>query len=89
MKKTTKKTQKKKVHVQYFALLREQAEKQSETILTEAENAQDLYQELSNRYGFSLKTTEIRVAINEEFQGLSMTLSTEDSVVFIPPVAGG
>jgi molybdopterin-guanine dinucleotide biosynthesis protein A len=77
------------INVQYYALLREQAGRNSESLITTAATARDLYQELSARYPFTLAPEMLRVAINSEFGHWGQRLRDGDSVVFIPPVAGG
>jgi sulfur-carrier protein len=79
----------KTIHLQYFAVLREQRGLGSETIETSANTAQELYQEISARYHFTFPIEILKVAINDEFQQLGSELHSGDSVVFIPPVAGG
>jgi molybdopterin converting factor subunit 1 len=78
-----------RVTVQYFALLREQAGRGSETLETRARTPRELYGELARRYPFSLDAAQLRVAINSEFGDWSASLRDGDAVVFIPPVAGG
>jgi molybdenum cofactor guanylyltransferase len=75
--------------VQYYALLREQAGRREETLLTSARTPAELYAELSRRYPFSLPAEMLRVAINSEFRDWATPLQEGDAVVFIPPVAGG
>jgi molybdenum cofactor guanylyltransferase len=77
------------VTVQYYALLREQAGRREEALVTGARTARELYAELAQRHPFSLDTTVLRVAINGEFGDWAAPLADGDSVVFIPPVAGG
>jgi molybdopterin-guanine dinucleotide biosynthesis protein A len=77
------------INVQYYALLREQAGRSSESLLTNAATPRDLYQELKGRYPFSLAPEMLRVAVNSEFGDWEQRLAEGDSVVFIPPVAGG
>ena len=77
------------ITVQYYALLREQAGRREETLLTAARTPGELYAELSGRYPFSLAPEVLRVAINSEFRDWSTPLAEGDAVVFIPPVAGG
>jgi molybdopterin-guanine dinucleotide biosynthesis protein A len=77
------------INVQYYALLREQAGRSSESLLTRAATPRDLYQELKGRYPFSLAPEMLRVAVNSEFGDWAQRLAEGDSVVFIPPVAGG
>lgn len=79
----------KKIRVQYFALLREQAGRSQESLATTAGTPRELYEELRARYPFSLPPEMLRVAVNTEFGDWSQPLSDGDAVVFIPPVAGG
>jgi molybdopterin synthase sulfur carrier subunit len=77
------------VHVQYFAILREQRGLSRESLTTSAATAVELYTELQARHGFSLPADRLRVAINDEFMAWSTPLRDGAAVVFIPPVAGG
>jgi molybdenum cofactor guanylyltransferase len=77
------------INVQYYALLREQAGRSSESLVTTAGTPHELYQELRARYPFSLAPEMLRVAVNSEFGAWEQQLAEGDSVVFIPPVAGG
>ena len=79
----------KRIKVQYYAILREQAGRSDESIVTAAHTPRDLYNELKSRYPFSLAPEMLRVAVNAEFSEWSQRLADGDSVVFIPPVAGG
>ncbi|HEY4211996.1 MAG TPA: NTP transferase domain-containing protein [Steroidobacteraceae bacterium] len=79
----------KKLKVQYYALLREQAGRSEESVTTSARTPRELYTELKARYPFSLAPEMLRVAVNAEFGDWQQPLSDGDSVVFIPPVAGG
>jgi molybdopterin converting factor subunit 1 len=77
------------IAVQYFAILREQRGLDAETLRTGAKTPQALYEELRARHGFTLPPDRVRAAVNEEFAAPSAALKTGDTVVFIPPVAGG
>jgi len=77
------------VRLEYFALLREQRGLGAETVETGAATARDLYRELASTYGFTLGVERVRVAINNEFASWDRPLAANDTVVFIPPVAGG
>lgn len=79
----------KSIKVQYYALLREQAGRSEEAVTTGARTPRELYDELKARYPFSLAPEMLRVAVNAEFGEWSQPLADGDSVVFIPPVAGG
>ena len=82
-------TSDKHIKVQYYALLREQAGRSDEALVTGARTPRELYEELKARHPFSLAPEMLRVAVNAEFAEWSQTLADGDSVVFIPPVAGG
>jgi molybdopterin converting factor subunit 1 len=77
------------IHVQYFALLREQAGRASEAIETAARTPAELYEEVLRLHAFTLPRSMLRVAVNDEFGEWSQSLQPGDRVVFIPPVAGG
>lgn len=76
------------IRVEYFAILREKVGKSAEDLQTSAETAGALFDELAARYGFSGRAS-MKVAINDEFSDWNASLTDGDSVVFIPPVAGG
>jgi molybdopterin-guanine dinucleotide biosynthesis protein A len=77
------------IRVQYYALLREQAGRSTETLATRARTPRELYAELAGKYPFTLPAEMLRVAVNAEFGDWSQPLKAGDAVVFIPPVAGG
>ncbi len=77
------------ITIRYFAILRDQRGLAFETIETDAQTASDLYDRLAERHGLTLPRDRLRVAVNEEFADWSAALAANDTVVFIPPVAGG
>ena len=77
------------VHVQYFAILREQRGLSAETLTTSAPSLTALYDELRARHKFTLPADRIRAAVNDAFVPSSSPLREGDRIVFIPPVAGG
>ena len=79
----------KKITLQYFAVLREQAGCSEEHLETAATTPAELYTEAQAKHGFTLPLSMLRVAVNEEFRDWSSPLEPNDRVVFIPPVAGG
>jgi molybdopterin-guanine dinucleotide biosynthesis protein A len=79
----------KRLRIQYFAVMREQAGRSEESIDTSAATPADLYRELTARYGFTLQREQLKVAVNGEFSEWWRSLTYGDDVVFIPPVAGG
>jgi len=76
------------ITVEYFAVLREHAGKAKEQVDTGAATPADLYAELHDRYRFPELQT-LKVAINDDFSDMQTALNDGDTVVFIPPVAGG
>ena len=75
--------------MQYFALLREQAGRNEETVVSKAKDARELYEELRQTRNLKLRPEQLRVAINENFGDWSQLLQEGDAIVFLPPVAGG
>jgi molybdopterin-guanine dinucleotide biosynthesis protein A len=75
--------------VRYFAVLREQAGRSTEQLETQAATPRELYDELRRRRGLTLAPEFLRVAVNDEFGDWRSPLSDGDTVVFLPPVAGG
>lgn len=75
--------------LQYYAQLREQAGASSEQVSTAAASLRELYEELRARHGFSLPVDALKVAVNAKFSDWNRPLAEGDTVVFIPPVAGG
>jgi len=79
----------KTVRIQYYAILREQAGRSDETLDTSAGTPAELYAELRQRHQFQLGPAQLKVALNSEFSDWQTPLKHGDTVVFIPPVAGG
>ena len=77
------------LRVRYFAVLREQAGRSSEELETQASTPGELYEELRRRRGLTLTREFLRVAVNDEFSDWRSLLADGDTVVFLPPVAGG
>lgn len=79
----------KTLRIQYYAILREQAGRSEETMDTSAATPAELYAELRQRHPFQLAPAQLKVALNSEFSDWQTPLKHGDTVVFIPPVAGG
>lgn len=79
----------KKIHICYYAALQEQRGLKQETLETMAATAQDLYEELKSKFHFNFPSNLLKIAINNEFVYWTTPLKSGDSIVFIPPVAGG
>ncbi|HEY0940083.1 MAG TPA: NTP transferase domain-containing protein [Steroidobacter sp.] len=77
------------LRIQYYAILREQAGRSEETLDTTAATPAELYDELRRRHPFQLTPSQLKVALNSEFSDWQAPLRHGDTVVFIPPVAGG
>lgn len=78
----------KTINIEYFAVLRERTGMAGEAVATAADTPQQLFVELTQRHGFP-PLESMKVAINDEFGDMQTALQDGDSVVFIPPVAGG
>lgn len=78
-----------KVHVRYFAVLRDRRGLAEETLEFEGQTARQLADHLIGKHQFDLPSPLIRVAINGAFVNDDTALRDGDSVVLIPPVAGG
>jgi molybdopterin converting factor subunit 1 len=78
-----------RLRLRYFASLREETGRSTETIETAAATPAALYAELAGRYGLRLAQAQLQVAVNAAFADWDRPLADDDEVVFIPPVAGG
>lgn len=79
----------KKINIQYFALLREQAGLEKETLDVSCKTYGELYEFLKEKHQFTLPLGMVQVAVNDEFSLIDLEISEGARVVFIPPVAGG
>ncbi len=79
----------KKVHVIYYALLRQERGMAEETVDSHAASARELFHELKTLHGFKLSETHVKVAINSKMASWDTPFESGDTVLFIPPVAGG
>ena len=75
--------------IRYFAILREQRGLAGEQLATSAATPRALYEELKEQHGFTLPAESVRAAVDGEFVSHDLPLKDGQSVVFIPPVAGG
>ena len=78
-----------KVTIHYFAMLREQARRDTETRETNAATVAELYAELTQAHGFTMPAGNLRAAVNDALVRMDTPLKDGDEVTFIPPVAGG
>ena len=78
-----------KVTIKYFAAIREATGKNEEVVHTTAKNPSELLRQLKQQYAIDFKEDNLKVALNEEYVSFSSPLKERDTVVFVPPVAGG
>lgn len=78
-----------RVHVRFFAVLREQAGCTDVTLETAARTPAELYAELQGRYPLTFPARLLRVAVNGGYADMDRAFADGDRIVFIPPVAGG
>ena len=81
--------QAKTVQIRYYALLKEERGLSAEQIVTEATTLGQLYDEMRERFALSLPRDRMSVAVNDCFANWSDHICDRDSIVFVPPVAGG
>lgn len=79
----------KQLQILYFASLAEQANKDEEAIMFTGHDLSELYEQLSQQYGFSLQQNKLTVAINHQMTDWTAPIHHGDIIAFIPPVAGG
>lgn len=79
----------KTVTVEYFAQLRERSGVDREVVVTSARTVSELYAELQAWHGFTLPSSLLKVAVNAAFARWEDPIGVGDTIVFIPPVAGG
>jgi molybdopterin converting factor subunit 1 len=79
----------KEITLIYFAKIRQLTNVDREIISTSAISAREVYLELQKKYEFNFPENYLKVAINEEYSSFETVLKNGDTLVFIPPVAGG
>lgn len=77
------------VTVRYFAKLKEEAGRASETLDTSATTVAGLWDDVVRLHGFTLAADLVRAAQDDEFCPWDASLVPGTEVVFMPPVAGG
>ncbi len=78
-----------KISITYYAMFREEAGQNGETVETENSDAVVLFDRLKEKYDFSMCRSHVRLAVNDAFVDWNTPLNDGDQLVFIPPVAGG
>ncbi len=83
----------KKVHIKYFASIREAIGHSTEVLDTEAATLGDLRAELLARGGVYAEVLApgraVRMALNQVMAGEGAALPSQAEVAFFPPVTGG
>ncbi|MFQ6004264.1 MAG: MoaD/ThiS family protein [Woeseia sp.] len=79
----------KSITVCYFAIFREHAGTDEETVTLNAETAGDVFEQLKDRHGSSEPLGHCKVAINDEMADWDSQVQDGDTVLLFPPVAGG
>ncbi|HEY9594056.1 MAG TPA: MoaD/ThiS family protein [Spirochaetia bacterium] len=77
------------LRVAYYAVLRERAGTGEETVRSRAATPLELYAEVSRLHDLGIEPSSLRVAVNERIVGWDAPLADGDTVVFLPPFAGG
>ena len=80
---------KKRLTIRYFAMFREQAGRDEETVELEAETAADVFRQLEHRHRAREPLAHCKVAINDAMTEWSAPVADGDTVLLFPPVAGG
>ena len=78
-----------KINVNYYAMFREAAGCSEESVESGSSSAIELFESLKTKYGFTMGRSHVRLAVNDAFVDWDTPLNDGDSIVFIPPVAGG
>ena len=79
----------KSITVRYFAIFREHAGRDEETVTLKVETAGDVFEQLKDRHGSLEPLRHCKVAINDEMADWNTAVNDGDTVLLFPPVAGG
>ncbi len=79
----------KSITVRYFAIFREHAGRDEESVTLDVETAADVFEQLKGRHGSSEPLGHCKVAINDEMADWNTAVNDGDTVLLFPPVAGG
>lgn len=79
----------KSITVRYFAMFREHAGVDTETLELEAATAADVFEATRTRHGSSEPGGHCKVAINDVMADWDARVEDGDTVLLFPPVAGG
>ena len=79
----------KTITVRYFAMFREHAGVDEETLTLEATTAADVFAATKDKHGSSEPLGHCKVAINDVMADWDSSVSDGDVLLLFPPVAGG
>ena len=79
----------KTVTVRYFAVFRESAGLDTESVTLDAQTALDVFEHTRDRHRSSEPAGHCKVAINDEMADWSQPVEEGDTILLFPPVAGG
>ena len=79
----------KSITVRYFAMFREHAGLDEETLSLNVETAGDVFAATRDRHGSTEPNGHCKVAINDVMATWESEVSDGDTVLLFPPVAGG
>lgn len=79
----------KSITVRYFAMFREHAGRDSETLTIDVDTAADVFSATRDRHGSAEPSGHCKVAINDVMADWDSPVYDGDTVLLFPPVAGG
>lgn len=79
----------KTITVRYFAMFREQAGRDEESLQIDAATAADVFEATRSQHGSSEPAGHCKVAINDVMADWDSKVEDGDTVLLFPPVAGG
>jgi molybdopterin converting factor subunit 1 len=79
----------KTITVRYFAMFREHAGVDEETLSLDATTAADVFEHTRPRHRSAEPAGHCKVAINDEMADWTSPVKDGDTVLLFPPVAGG
>jgi len=80
----------KKINIEYFAVLSQEAGKAKEELATHANTVEELFDELKQLYHFSLSEKQVKITLNNQCVSSWKTpISTGDHLLLLVPLAGG